>query len=328
MLLAVTLIAGVSLAAVLVAAGRVVETTRSSDRLTICVAATPRSIGSSTARARFGRGADAAHRRAAGLSRAHRPSSPIAGDAATISAMAEDYRGKLGADFCIVTDARGRWIGSPEGEGPCPGCRPPPRSTQRAAGNPRHDIVPLEQSLYLVVSEPAMFADEVLGTITAGYKLDDRVVAELSLVTHCEVNLVCADDRLCGSSLPSAQRADLTSVLTADRRSSARSAIRPRAAQDRPRALRQRRLPAAAGPRQRGAGAAAGLGADRAGDRSDAALLMWVGVVTLGVALGGSLIVEPAAHASAAHARGRRQRDRRRQLDPPGAGRRHRRRRG
>ena len=62
-----------------------------------------------------------------------------------------------------------------------------------------------------------MFADEVLGTITAGYKLDDKVAEELASVTLCEVNLVCAGDRLCASSLPDTQRAELTSVLIADR---------------------------------------------------------------------------------------------------------------
>ena len=94
-------------------------------------------------------------------------------------------------------------------------------------GRSAYDIVPFEQSLYLIVSEPAMFADEVLGTITAGYKLDDRVASELARVTHCEVNLVCAGNRLCASSLPPALRAELTSVLTADRAQLARRCSRP-----------------------------------------------------------------------------------------------------
>ena len=126
MLIAVTLVASVSLTAVLYAAGRVVESyslQRSADDLLAAKAAFDRLV---ERRARF---AAAQTRLIAELPvfRAHMdPSSPIAGDAATISAMAEDYRGKLAADFCIVTDARGRWIGIPEGRrGACRGCRHP-----------------------------------------------------------------------------------------------------------------------------------------------------------------------------------------------------------
>ena len=49
---------------------------------------------------------------------------------------------------------------------------------------PRHDdqdgqreIVALRHQLYLVVTEPAMFADEVLGTLTTGFALDDATAA-------------------------------------------------------------------------------------------------------------------------------------------------------
>jgi PAS domain S-box-containing protein len=216
-LIGVTLIAGVSLTAVLYAAGRVFESyslQRSADDLLAAKAAFDRLI---EGRARF---AAAQTRLIAELPvfRAHMdPSSPVAGDAATISAMAEDYRRKLAADFCIVTDARGRSIGMPEGARRPSGLPAADVISTARGGQSAYDIVPFEESLYLIVAEPAMFADEVLGTITTGYKLDDHVAAELSRVTDCEVNLVCANDRLCASSLPHAQRADLTSVLTDNR---------------------------------------------------------------------------------------------------------------
>ena len=54
--------------------------------------------------------------------------------------------------------------------------------------------------LFLVVSEPARFAEELLGTLTAGYVLDDTVAERLAEVTHCAVNLG-TDDRLFASSL-------------------------------------------------------------------------------------------------------------------------------
>ena len=158
------------------------------------------------------------------------------------------------------------------GDGACPGMPASEVIDSARGGQSAYDIVPFEKSLYLIVSEPAMFADEVLGTITTGYKLDDRVAEELSRVTHCEVNLVCAR-RSAVRQQPSVRPTRGPGGGAACRSCAARRArVSPRAAQHRPRTLRQRRLPAAAGPRRRGARAAEVLGSHPAGARSDAAL--------------------------------------------------------
>jgi PAS domain S-box-containing protein len=141
------------------------------------------------------------------------PASNIGADAATISGMADDYRRKLSAQFLIVTDGAGTWIGAPGWPGGTPQTGVGALIESARAGHASHDIVSLADGLFLVVSEPAMFAEEVLGTITAGYKLDDAVAAELALETHCEVNLVCAGNRLCGSSLPTADRPALMALI-------------------------------------------------------------------------------------------------------------------
>ena len=213
MLIAVTVIAGISLAAVLFAADRVVQKyslERSRDDLVAARAAFDRLVEN---RARF---ASAQTRLIAELPvfRATLdPASNIGGDAETISAMADEYRRKLSAEFCIVTDGRGVWIGAPGWRGDRPGNGVGGLIESARAGHSSHEIVSMDNGLYLVVSEPALFAEEVLGTITAGYKLDDGVAAELALETHCEVNLVCASNRLCGSSLPAAPRSSLTQLL-------------------------------------------------------------------------------------------------------------------
>jgi PAS domain S-box-containing protein len=278
-LIAVTLVAGVSLTAVLYAAGRVFASyslQRSADDLLAAKTAFDRLIKS---RARF---AAAQARLIAELPgfRAHMdPSSPAAGDTATISAMAEDYRRKLAADFCIVTDARGRPIVDPGKNSRASQPHPGDAIDSARGGQSAYDIVAFEQSLYLIVSEPAMFADEVLGTITTGYKLDDHVATELSGVTHCEVNLVCAGNRLCASSLPSAQRADLTSLLIVDRQQLGAAESAPTL----------RRI-------GRGLYVSGELVLLKSWAPTQQALdrmqrwLLWVGIATLGVALAGSLI--------------------------------------
>jgi PAS domain S-box-containing protein len=217
-IIAVTLIAGISLGAVLFAAGRVVQSyslTRSREDLEAARAAFNRLVES---RARFAAAQTKLIAELPVFRATIDPASNIGGDAATISGMADDYRRKLSAEFAVVTDGRGVWIGAPGWPGGPPQGGVAGVIESARGGRPSHEIVSMAGGLFLVVSEPAMFAEEVLGTITAGYKLDDAVASELSLETHCEVNLVCADNRLCGSSLPADQRAILTTLLAADAR--------------------------------------------------------------------------------------------------------------
>jgi PAS domain S-box-containing protein len=217
-LIAVTLIASISLAAVLYAASQVVQSysfSQSRDDLEAARAAFTRLVES---RARFAAAQTRLIAELPVLRATLDPSSNIGQDAETISGMADEYRRKLSAEFCIVTDSRGRWIGAPGWPGGTTRGGVAEVIESARAGRASHEIVSMADGLFLVVAEPAMFAEEVLGTITAGYKLDDAVARELSLETRCDVNLVCADNRLCGSSLAQVQR-DSLSVLLAGNRS-------------------------------------------------------------------------------------------------------------
>jgi PAS domain S-box-containing protein len=138
--------------------------------------------------------------------RAHMNDERLAGDAATLDAMADEYRRQLKARFCILTDRAGRVTATPG----WPARTTPPPAMQSSidaarAGVAHHDIVAIDATLFLIVSEPALFAEEVLGTLTVGYALDDDVAQELADITRSHVNLV-AGDRLSGSSLPPAER--------------------------------------------------------------------------------------------------------------------------
>jgi signal transduction histidine kinase len=66
--------------------------------------------------------------------------------------------------------------------------------------------------LYLVVTEPALFVDEVLGWLAVGYRLDDEFARDLAQITHADVNLI-SGRRLLGSSLDSTRRALLADIV-------------------------------------------------------------------------------------------------------------------
>jgi putative nucleotidyltransferase with HDIG domain len=127
-------------------------------------------------------------------------------DSATMQAMANDYRQKLKAEFCLVTDAQGRWLGGIPGYD-----SPADRAILAAAieaarsGEDFEGIVELEQGLFLVVSQPARYAEEVLGALTVGFRLDDALAAELAELTRSEVSFA-SSGKLHASSLPAADR--------------------------------------------------------------------------------------------------------------------------
>jgi PAS domain S-box-containing protein len=150
--------------------------------------------------------------------RAYMTDSRLASDEATLDAMADEYRVQLKAQFCILTDRTGHWTASPGW--PAPHQTPPAamRSTIEGAvnGSSRHDIVAIDHKLFLIVSEPALFAEEILATLTVGYELNNAVAQELADVTHCEVNLV-AGDTVSGSSLHPTERALLAARLAGRR---------------------------------------------------------------------------------------------------------------
>jgi predicted signal transduction protein with EAL and GGDEF domain len=147
------------------------------------------------------------------LFRAHMTDPRLASEARTIHEMTDGYRRRLKAQFCIVTNGRGRWMGSAG----WPVRQQPSMELQSsidsaADGRPHRGIVSIQDRLFLVVSEPARVAEEILGTMSAGYVLDDTVAEELAQATHCQVNLV-SGTRVSASSLRAGDRAELMRQL-------------------------------------------------------------------------------------------------------------------
>ena len=131
----------------------------------------------------------------------------------SMDSMAEDYCGKIGADFCVVTNADGRWIG----RSGAPAARDAGAlvaliETARL-GQARREILEANGHVYLAVAEPALFGSETVGTFTAAFELNDAVARELSLMARCDVTFLCGQDEVCGSSLPSEDRAAVVARL-------------------------------------------------------------------------------------------------------------------
>jgi signal transduction histidine kinase/ActR/RegA family two-component response regulator len=212
LLLCVTLVAGLSLAAVLTATTRVVSA-HAFQRVIADQEAAKAAFDSLVEnRAAF---AARQTRLIAELPvfRAHLTSSLLVSDTATVNALAEHYRGGLAAVLCVITDAQGRWVG----QAGWPAQALPPASLLAGieaarAGRSYRAILPVQNRLYLMVVEPALFAEEVLGTLAAGYELDDSIARELAQITKSEVNFL-AGTSLAGSSLHPAARVELMTFV-------------------------------------------------------------------------------------------------------------------
>jgi signal transduction histidine kinase len=145
--------------------------------------------------------------------RAHLTDARLVRDGATMLAMADNYRSQLKADFCLVTDARGQTVATSG----WPADQELPaqlRATVAGAVNGRSeaDILAVDDLLFLVVAEPARFAEETLGTMTVGFKLDDAMAEELAGLVQAEVSFAVGD-RLSATSLQPASKTDLKALL-------------------------------------------------------------------------------------------------------------------
>jgi len=220
----VSVLVALSLGAVLVATTRAV-TNRSLERtLADLEAARAAFYRLADDRAEFA-AAQAALVTALPVFRAHMTDARLAGSVATLAAMSEEYRQQLKADFCIVADRQGRWTtrpGWPTGIDPSAAVRQ--SINEATVGRAHRAIVDLGDRLFLIVSEPARFGDEVLGSLTVGFALDDAVARRLAEVTHSDVNIV-AGGHLSASSLTGADRLALAGLVSTDSRLSRLGAL-------------------------------------------------------------------------------------------------------
>jgi len=144
--------------------------------------------------------------------RAHINDPQLINDAATMQAMADDYRRQLDAAFCIVTDRSGAWVGAAgwTAQDPTPSVARLIAASLEA--HPGNDLTSIDGRLFLLVSEPARFAEETLGSFTVGYALDDSFAAELATATNAEITFV-AGQRISGTSTRASVRAALDAAL-------------------------------------------------------------------------------------------------------------------
>ena len=158
--------------------------------------------------------------------RAYLTDSRLAGDLASLQVLADEYRQQLNAAFCIVTGKGSAWGGS---SGWQSGMAPPQALAkmigEATAGRPRREIADVGDRLYLVVSEPARFAEETLGTLTVGYALDDALARQLAQITHTDVNILRGSS-LMASSLTGGDRAAIVNLAASGKLASFDGAAR------------------------------------------------------------------------------------------------------
>jgi diguanylate cyclase (GGDEF)-like protein len=121
--------------------------------------------------------------------RAHLTDARLALHEPTITAMVDGYRRELDASFLVVTSPDGVWLANP-GWANKPDDAPDELAEAvkaAAAGHTRGGLIEHAGELFLVVTTPVLFVDEVLGTLSAGYALTDEVARSMAQLAHCDV---------------------------------------------------------------------------------------------------------------------------------------------
>jgi PAS domain S-box-containing protein len=138
--------------------------------------------------------------------------SEISSHEPTMSAMAEHYRAELRAQACVISDVAGHQLGKSELEE----TRKLPLDLRSLAGTDASEpsIIPLDGKLFLIVSQPAVYAEENLGMMTAAFPLNDAVALELAKLTRTEVSFL-STGRVVSTSLNLPVRSHIEAMLTA-----------------------------------------------------------------------------------------------------------------
>lgn len=115
--------------------------------------------------------------------------------------MAVRYRDELQAQ-CVVVARRDGWVAHPgwKGDAAPEGSRLQVAVDGALAGTSAGRIVEHDGGFYLTVSVPARFAEEVLGSLTLGYRLTNELAQQLARLAQCEAVLVF-EERVLATSL-------------------------------------------------------------------------------------------------------------------------------
>jgi signal transduction histidine kinase len=134
-------------------------------------------------------------------------------DAPTVQPIAEEYSRAMNPDLLVVTDPQGNVLASTGTSVPAL------RATRDgvAAVDEVSAFLPDPRGLLQVVSVPILLgveAPEVLGRLTVGFFMDDRLANQFKGVTGAEIAFA-AQGRVLASSLPAGFRAPLSALIAA-----------------------------------------------------------------------------------------------------------------
>jgi signal transduction histidine kinase len=133
------------------------------------------------------------------------------GDPPTVQPLAVDYRRQVNADLLVVSDPHGRVLGAAGADHPVLPLAPG-RDDELSL------FLPHPRGILQIVSVPILLGvrpTELLGRLTVGVFLDDRLAARFKALTGSEIAFA-ADGRIVASSLPASAREPLRQVIASD----------------------------------------------------------------------------------------------------------------
>jgi signal transduction histidine kinase len=123
-------------------------------------------------------------------------------DPDTIKPVADEYQRLIGSDLFLVTNPSGQVVAE-AGRLPAPRGNPAAEQAIRLATQGREAVSlwPVPGGVIQVVSAPSVVNGQVLGTVSAGFSLDEEAAARFKKLTNSEIAFA-VDGRIQASTLP------------------------------------------------------------------------------------------------------------------------------
>jgi signal transduction histidine kinase len=137
-------------------------------------------------------------------------------DPQTVQDIAEEYQQRLNSNLLLVTDKNGGVLATVGGSAPAARIVAGQPSVRDALhGRERVSVLPQSNGMLQVVTVPigtGLTHPEMLGTLSVGFLLDDRVAAELKAITGSDVAFAM-DGEILATTLPMEERPVLAGLL-------------------------------------------------------------------------------------------------------------------
>lgn len=136
-------------------------------------------------------------------------------DRESILDFAGSFQERIGSDLFLITDERGGVLASTDSQKSTGNVKDVPAIQNALSGKEGSGILAISDSLYQISTIPLGVGSSILGTITIGFRIDNRLAEEMKKMTQSEISFIIGE-RLVASTWEKDEKKKIEELLKND----------------------------------------------------------------------------------------------------------------